>query len=284
MKYEEEFVKRAVKAINDGICSRRKLSKFLGVSRSTISRWVSRTKKGFPTRFKRSAKRIWNRTSEEILSLAQNILAAGKNVLRVWLELDKRISLRTIERWNAKWFPKTKEKKLWKRYVRKKAFSLAHTDWAVKRIKDGKRTCFTFYIDDATRMLYALQAYSNANQENTNDVLRRAFKETKGFKAVLSDCGKVYTKSFGKECKALCVKSIHTRPYHPQCNGKAEAVVKKVKAFLKKHYVEDLEHMNALLKQYEEEHNNTPHSSLKYSTPLEVFRAKQRSGLIWAVG
>ncbi|HLD42038.1 MAG TPA: hypothetical protein VJB06_03300, partial [archaeon] len=61
------------------------------------------------------------------------------------------------------------------------------------------------------------------------------------------------------------------------------AVVKKVKAFLNKHVVEDLDHANKLLRQYEKECNNTPHSSLKYMTPLEVLTAKQRSGLVWAV-
>jgi len=80
------------------------------------------------------------------------------------------------------------------------------------------------------------------------------------------------------------VKSIHTRPYNPKCNGKAEAVVKKVKKFLNKHEVRDLEHMNELLKEFQKEYNNTPHSSLKYLTPKEVFRAKQRTGLVWAVG
>ncbi|OGQ17012.1 MAG: hypothetical protein A3B70_00615 [Deltaproteobacteria bacterium RIFCSPHIGHO2_02_FULL_40_11] len=121
----------------------------------------------------------------------------------------------------------------------------------------------------------------NANQENTNDNLRTAYKSSGGFKAFLSDCGKVYTKSFGEECKALDVKSIHTRPYNPKCNGKVEAVVKKVKKFLNKHEVRNLDHMNELLKHFQKEYNNTPHSGIKYLTPLEVFRAKQRSGLVW---
>lgn len=284
MKYEEEFVKRIVKTVLDGICSIRKASRLLGVPRSTITRWVKRTKQGLPTRFKRSAKRIWNRTCEEVLGELKNILASGKTVVEAWIESGKKVSLRTIERWNALWFPQIEEKKSCKRYVRKKAFSLMHTDWGVKRIKDGKRACFTFHEDDATRRLYALQAYKQANQQNTIDSLRKAHKETGGFNAVLSDCGKVYTKSFGAECKALDVKSVHTRPYNPKCNGKAEAVIKKVKAFLNKYEVRDLEHMNELLKQFQKRYNNMPHSSLKYLTPLEVFEAKQSSGLIWAVG
>lgn len=284
MRYEEEFVKRIVKTILNGVCSIREASRVLGVPRSTIGRWVNRARQGLPTRLKRAAKNVWNRTSEGLLDKLRNSLAEGKTVVEAWLDIKKKVSLRTIERWNFVWFPQIEERRECKRYVRKKAFSLTHTDWAVKRIKDGKRTCFTFHVDDATRRLYALQGYKQANQENTNDCLRRAHKGTGGFKATLSDCGKVYTKSFGVECKALGVKSIHTRPYNPRCNGKAEAVVKKVKAFLNKHEVIDLNHMNELLKQFQKQYNNTPHSSLKYLTPNEVFRAKQRSGLIWAVG
>lgn len=283
MKYEDEFVKRVIKTVEDGLSSAREISRLLGIARSTVSRWVKRDRQGLPTRLKRSAKRVWNRTSSEVLNKLKQVLETGRTVAQAWMDLSKKLSMRTIQRWKSAWFPQIEEKKVCKRYVRKKAFSLMHTDWGVKRIKDGKRTCFTFHEDDATRRLYALRAYKNANQENTNDALGRAHKETKGFKAVLSDCGKVYTKSFGEECKSLKVKSIHTRPYNPKCNGKAEAVVKKVKAFLNKHEVRNLEHMNELLKQFMKEYNNTPHSSLKYLTPLEVFRAKQRSGLVCVV-
>jgi transposase InsO family protein len=284
MKYDNEFVKRITDSVIQGLYSIREASQILHVARNTISTWVSRTKAGLPARFKRSAKRVWNRTSDEVLVKVKDLLASGNTVVRAWQALGKKLSMRTIERWNAVWFPIIEERKECKRYVRKKAFSLVHTDWGVKRILSGQRTCFTFHEDDATRRLFALQAYKQANQNNTNDCLRRAWKETKGFKAVLSDCGKVYTKSFGEECKAIGTKSIHTRPYNPKCNGKAEAVVKKVKAFLNKHEVRDLKHMNELLKQFQKEYNNTPHSSLKYLTPKEVFRAKQRTGSVWAVG
>jgi len=284
MKYGEEFVKRVTLSIIDGLCSIREVCTKFRIARNTVATWVWRTKAGLPERFKRSAKRIWNRTSEELLGKLHMLLAAGKTVIQAWHILGRPLCIRTAERWNALWFPIIKERVKSKRYVRRKAFSLMHTDWGTKRIKDGKRGCFTFYIDDATRRLYALGAYSQANQKNTNDTLHEAHKSSGSFKAVLSDCGKVYTKSFGEECKNLGVKSVHTRPYNPKCNGKAEAVVKKVKTFLKHYYIRDLHHMNELLKQYQKEYNNTPHSGIKYMTPLQIFKAKQRTGLIWAVG
>ena len=71
--------------------------------------------------------------------------------------------------------------------------------------------------------------------------------------------------------------------YNPKCNGKAEAVVKKIKRFLGTREVRSLKHANKLLRQFEREYNRTPHSSLKYKTPLEVFEAKRASGLICGV-
>lgn len=106
-------------------------------------------------------------------------------------------------------------------------------------------------------------------------------QETGGFRQVLTDCGKVYSKTWGELCRDVGAKPIHTRPYNPQCNGKAEAVVKKVKRFLNQFEVRDLDHANQLLRQFQGEYNRTPHSSLKYQTPLQAYRAKQRAGDSW---
>jgi len=283
MKYGDEFVKKVTDAVISGSCSIRDIKRMFGVSRDTVSTWVSRALAGLPARFKRSAKKVKNRPDKQLLDSLKKLLAQGKNAVSAWVETGKRISLRSVFRWKSKWFPKVKQKKQCKRYERRKALSLTHTDWAHKRILYGQKIKFTFHVDDATRMVFGLKAYNKANQLNTANALQNAIVETGGFRSVLTDCGKVYTKAWNELCSDVGTKPIHTRPYNPQCNGKAEAVVKKVKAFLNKHVIEDLDHANILLSQYEKEHNNTPHSSLKYMTPQEVFTAKQRSGLVWAV-
>jgi hypothetical protein len=283
MKYAEDFVNRVVDTVMRKRCSAREAERLLDVPRKTIGRWLKRRLGKLPYWFSRAAKHVRNRTPDGILNKLRKLLKSGTGAVVSWLALGKRVALRTVQRWKRKWFPPVViAKKKVKRYQRRKAFSLGHTDWATKRIKHGKKCKFTFYVDDATRKLFGLRAYAKADQLNTFDALRRARKRTR-FKAVLTDCGRVYSKQWRVKWKSFHAKAIHTRPYNPQCNGKAEAVVKKVKRFLRGYVVQDIAHANRLLKRFLREYNNTPHGSLKYLTPNQVFRIKRTAGDISAV-
>lgn len=281
MAYTEEIVNIAVGMVLHDHHSIREVARLLHVGRAAVGRWVNRILEGLPTHFSPVPKQVHNRTGENILKRVRKLLEEGAGTIKAWFESGKRICLRTVQRWKAKWFPPAEEKEKPLRYERKKVFSLAHTDWGVKRV-NGVRCCFTFYEDDASRRLYGTRAYPKADLDNTLDALRRARKKA-AFRQVLSDCGRVYVKKFVEECARLKVKSIHTAPYNPKCNGKAEAVVKKIKLFLSKQEVLSIEHANKLLRQFEWEYNRLPHSSLKYKTPLEVFKAKQAAGSICGV-
>ena len=194
MKYGDEFVKKVTDAVISGSCSRRDLKRMFGLSRDTVSKWVNNVLAGLPARMKRSAKNVRNRTDKDILDKIKELLVQGKNAVSAWIETGKKISLRSVFRWKAKWIPKQpREKKVYKRYERRKALSLTHTDWAQKRILGGEKIKFTFHVDDATRTLYALKAYKTADQFNTADALENAVVETGGFRQVLTDCGKVYS-------------------------------------------------------------------------------------------
>lgn len=282
MGYNTEIVNIAVAMVLKDHRKIREVARLLHVGRVAIGRWVNRVLEGLPTHFSSAPRQVHNRTGENILKRIRKLLEEGAGTIKAWFESGKKICLRTVQRWKAAWFPEVKEKVESHRYERRKVFSLMHTDWGVKRINEGQRCCFTFYEDDASRRLYATKAYPKADYANTFDALRRA-KRKAAFGAVLSDCGKVYRNKYVDECKKLGVKSHHTRPYNPKCNGKAEAVVKKIKHFLSRHEVKSIEHANQLMRQFEREYNRTPHSSLKYKTPLEVFKAKQAAGSICGV-
>lgn len=282
MGYTEEIVNIAVGMVLKDHRKIREVSGLLHVGRAAIGRWVKRVLKGLPTHLSTAPKQVHNRTGENILKRIKKLLKEGAGTIKAWFESGRRTCLRTVQRWKASWFPPLKEKIESKRYERRKLFSLMHTDWGVKRINGGQRCCFTFYEDDTSRRLYAAKAYPKADIDSTIDAFCNARSET-AFKAVLSDCGKVYQNTFRGLCRSNDVKSLHTRPYNPKCNGKAEAVVKKIKHFLGGREVLSIEHANKLLRQFEHEYNRTPHSSLKYKSPLEVFRAKQAAGSICGV-
>ena len=282
MGYKAEIVDIAVGMALQDRRPIREIARLLYIGRAAISRWVGRILAGLPTHFSPAPKQVRNRTGENVLKRIRKLLQEGAGTIKAWFESGQKTCLRTVQRWKAKWFPPIKKKEKSKRYERKKALSLMHTDWGTKRINEGKRCCFTFYEDDATRKLYATKAYPKADANNTLDAFCNARSEA-AFGAVLSDCGKVYQNTYRGLCASNGAKSLHTRPYNPKCNGKAEAVVKKIKRFLAKHEVRNIEHANRLLRQFEHEYNRTPHSSLKYKTPLEVFKAKQAAGSICGV-
>lgn len=280
MGYKEEIVKVAVQVAEKvGI---REAARLIGIGREAIGRWIQRLRQGLPTHLKTTPRQVRNRTGQNILNRIHRLLEANAGTIETWAKTGKKTCIRTVQRWKAKWFPPVKEKVKSRRYERDKLLILMHTDWGCKRINEGKRCCFTFYVDDASRRLYATKAYPSASGENTTDAFCNARSEA-AFESVLSDCGRVYQNSFRGLCTSNGIKSHHTRPYNPKCNGKAEAVVKKIKRFLGMREVRSLKHANRLLRQFEREYNRTPHSSLKYKTPLEVFEAKRASGLICGV-
>lgn len=280
MGYKAEIVKIAVQlAEKVGI---RQAARLLAIGRQAIGTWIQRLKQGLPTHFKTTPKQVRNRTGQNVLKRIHRLLEANAGTIETWAKTEKKTCIRTVQRWKAKWFPPRKEKAKSRRYEHRKLFSMAHTDWGTKRINEGKRCCFTFYVDDASRRLYATKAYPSASGENTTDAFCNVISDAP-FKAVLSDCGRVYQNNFRGLCASNGIKSCHTRPYNPKCNGKAEAVVKKIKRFLGMREVRSLKHANQLLRQFEREYNRTPHSSLKYKTPIEVFEAKRASGLICGV-
>jgi transposase InsO family protein len=280
MKYSSEFVDKIVDRLLSGAVSKSDIQRVLNIPRKTLSRWLNRKLSGNPARLKRRAKRVWNKTVQPALDKMKKLLDQGKSSAITWIDLGK-TCLRTVQRYKKQWFPPVKKTKLKaKRYERKHVFSLMHTDWGVKRIKNGVRCCFSFYVDDCSRKLYALQAYPKASLENTIHNFKTAVQKTRGFKSVLTDCGGVYRKNFDKQMKGI--KHIRTRPFNPKCNGKAESIVKKVKNHLKQFMVRDLNHANQILSRFQRDYNNTPHSSLKYRSPNQVFKLKKR-GVISAV-
>ncbi|HIH30754.1 TPA: LysR family transcriptional regulator [Candidatus Micrarchaeota archaeon] len=177
MGYNEEIVNIAVGMVLEDHRSVREAARLLHVGRAAISRWVKRTLEGLPTHFSSAPRQVHNRTGENILKRIRKLLEEGAGTIKAWFESGQRTCLRTVQRWKTKWFPPVKEKAESHRYERRKVLSLMHTDWGVKRINEGKRCCFTFYEDDASRRPYATKAYAKADSDSTTDAYVNARSE-----------------------------------------------------------------------------------------------------------
>ncbi len=58
---------------------------------------------------------------------------------------------------------------------------------------------------------------------------------------------------------------------------------KKIKHFLNKFEVQNIEHSNQLLKKFQKQYNGMPHSSLKYLSSNYIYNDKRKNGVIYAV-
>lgn len=64
IKYEEQFVKRAVDAVVERRLSERRAEVVFKVARDTIARWVKRRLGKLPAWFSRAAKKVTNKPSK----------------------------------------------------------------------------------------------------------------------------------------------------------------------------------------------------------------------------
>lgn len=101
---------------------------------------------------------------------------------------------------------------------------------------DGVKGSLLVVVDSYSRMLLALEVVPDQTTATVERVLREAFARYGRPRIVVTDNGAAfappqagYRHRFGAFLAAEGVEHRRTRPYYPQTNGKAEAVVKTVK-------------------------------------------------------
>jgi len=177
----------------------------------------------------------------------------------------------------AKTEPKKSRQRKWVRYERKHANSLWHTDW----FELGGRHVIVF-IDDASRLAVAAQAFPNATAENAITALDAAVSRYGYPKQLMSDHGTQFTSlpregcaepqpnAFQKRLAELGIQHIKARVKHPQSNGKAERFVGTVRTLMPHFHS-----LNELVRYY---NMRRPHMSLdvgeRLRTPFQTFIEK----------
>jgi transposase InsO family protein len=83
-------------------------------------------------------------------------------------------------------------------------------------------------VDDNSRLAY-VEVLGDECVQTAIDFLGRAIawfsEQGVEVRAVLSDNGSCYRRRFSEACRALGLKHLHTRPYRPRTNGKAERFI-----------------------------------------------------------
>lgn len=145
------------------------------------------------------------------------------------------------------------------------------------RVEDRTRrkTYLIGFIDDATRVVPALDFALSENTRTFLPVLKQAIRRRGLPQRLYVDNGANYrSRHLALVCAKLGITLIHARPYRPQGKGKIERFFKTVRAqLLTRLTAEDTQSLTALNRRLhtwlEGEYHHNPHRGLEGETPLE---------------
>jgi transposase InsO family protein len=187
------------------------------------------------------------------------------------------------------------------RYERRRAGELLHVD--VKklgrigrpghRVNGDRRTrsrgigweYVHIAIDDATRLAH-VEVLEDEKATTATGFLRRAVAHFAAYgvqiERVMTDNGSAYVSIVHRlACKALALKHLHTRPYRPRTNGKAERFIRTMLAgwAYGALYRDSAERRAALAGWLDFYNRRRPHGSLSHQPPLQRLETLTRNNL-----
>ena len=178
----------------------------------------------------------------------------------------------------AKDEPHKQRRRKWVRYERRYSNSLWHVDWF-----EQTKEQIILFEDDASRFITGYGVFSNANVENSKQVLNQAINSYGIPKQMMTDHGIQFTSLPRETCpdpkynefqqllKQCGIVHIKARVKHPQSNGKVERAGQTIQQ-LRKHFLS----WDDTVYYYNFER---PHSSLENGhlrTPYQAFLDKMR--------
>lgn len=157
------------------------------------------------------------------------------------------------------------------------------THW---RLGDGVEVEILNMLDDHSRLLVASDALEVFKAADVVASFHRAAAAHGFCASLLTDNGAVFTAAprggrcaIELETARLGIRSVHSRPYHPQTCGKVERFHQTLKRFLAKqepaHTVAELQRQ---LERFADYYNNVrPHRGIGRKTPAEAFAARPKA-------
>jgi transposase InsO family protein len=294
MSLREEFIARAQES--DENLSQ--LCREYGISRKTAYKWISRYEKegllGLTDRPRRPL-HMPARTDEDLISLIVSARdkypAWGARKLRQILINDGHKSLPSEATFNRilqrqeKINPKEFKRKQWIRFERKNPNELWQMDFkGYFEVTEGKCHPLTV-LDDCSRYSLCLKACSNEDAVSVQKSLEETFSKYGLPEAMTMDNGPPWMGAPGQRLSRLTIwlmklgiKVGHSRPYHPQTQGKDERFHRSLKEeLLKFHNFQDLAEAQQSFDEWRHLYNYVrPHESLGMLCPAQKYQASLR--------
>lgn len=156
-------------------------------------------------------------------------------------------------------------------------WQLDDTSW---ELADGTGVKIFNVIDDHSRLLVASVAMSSCTGAEALAAVASAAPILGWPARILSDNAKAFRHVLADALAQLGVGAGHSRPYHPQTNGKVERFHKTLKQWLtKQHPATDLAELQHQLDCFQHLYNHQrPHRSLDRHTPASVWEHAPKNG------
>ena len=295
MSQRQEFVQLATQAdVNFSA-----LCRAFGLSRKTGYKWCARFLQQGPAgledrsrRPRRSPRRTADDTEAVVRAWRESHPAWGGRKLAAALENDGLTAvpapstITAILRRHELLDPAEATKhRPWQRFERTAPNELWQMDFKGHFALAAGRCHPLTVLDDHSRYSVVLQACANERTETVQTCLQRAFECYGLPAAILTDNGPPWGDGpahpytpLGAWLIRLGIRVCHTRPYHPQTNGKEERFHRTLKAeVLRYHHFTDLAECQGVLDDWRMVYNTRrPHESLGQKPPASRYAISSR--------
>lgn len=291
----EEFVRLAgAESVNFSELCRR-----FGISRKTGYKWLERWRNeglsglgNQSCRPKTSPARTPARTEEQVLEIRSKHPAWGARKIAHVLQRDRQIALATstvnsiLHRHGRISEVASEAAQVWQRFEHEAPNDLWQMDFKGHFPVDDKRCHPLTVIDDHSRYNLALQGSDSESYDFVQASLQRTFEQYGLPRRINTDNGAPWRAPgqagftrLGLWFIRLGIKLSHSRPAHPQTNGKDERFHRTLKAeVISNRVFKDLAHAQTHFDAWRRIYNHErPHEALQMQTPSQRYRASPRS-------
>lgn len=283
--------------------SLREVARSYGVSKTFVAKLVKRFKEGGPEALEphsRAHRSDPNRTPVEledrVVELRKELLDYGVDAGAATIEshlareLSRPPSISTIHRVLVRRGfvnpqPKKRPKSSYIRFEADQPNEMWQSDFTDWTLTTGRKVEILNFIDDHSRLLLASRAVSVVKGADVIATFVEACERWGTPACVLTDNGAVYNaiSRHGRtafECLLddLGVNYKHSRPYHPQTQGKMERWHSTLKKWLNKHPARTLPELQRHLDEFVEYYNEVrPHRARGRRTPFVAYHERERA-------